>query len=63
MDWIEWKGGECPVDEDTLVEVRYAKQPVTAKGVRLDGHIRAGRLAWYHDGEDDDIIAYRTVVP
>lgn len=21
-DWIEWKGGECPVPKDALVEVR-----------------------------------------
>lgn len=21
-DWIEWQGGECPVDPETLVEIK-----------------------------------------
>ena len=23
-DWIEWQGGECPVDPGTFVKVRFA---------------------------------------
>lgn len=60
-DWIEWKGGECPVDPGTLVEPQYAADADPAKGTRIDWPVPAARLAWNHDGEDDDIIAYRIV--
>lgn len=60
-DWIEWKGGECPVDEGIIVDVKYRDDEDHSKGLRLFGPIYASRLAWWHDGQDDDIIAYRIV--
>ena len=59
--WIAWEGGECPVDADTQVEVRF----------RYDKRHRKPRFAsdvwWHHSSFDDeghgDIIAYRVVQP
>lgn len=42
--WVEWRSGECPVDPDTLVDVRLR--------IQLDGK-RAGDLFW------PTIAAYR----
>ena len=54
--WIEWHGGECPVDADTVVEVRLASTKVVT-----------GLAADYQWSNDDPwtvrIIAYRVVQP
>lgn len=52
--WIQWAGGECPVDGDAVVEVKYRKP--TPYQYNND---RAGDFSWAHDGIDGDIIAYR----
>ena len=52
-DWIEWGGGSCPVDSNAKVEVKFRAIDT------LDDYERAGSVVWHHDGEDDDIIAYR----
>lgn len=51
--WIEWKGGECPVDVDALVcgKLRSGRVSITP--------YHAGILSWRHDGNAADIIAYR----
>ncbi|MBN9356183.1 MAG: hypothetical protein J0I15_07030 [Herbaspirillum huttiense] len=52
-DWIVWMGGgECPVDRNTCIQVRYSNGSVTAP---------AGPVGydWNHSGDDHDIIAYR----
>ena len=55
--WIEWAGGECPVDGDALVDVKhwsgeeYFNQPAKTYG------------DWSHIGEKGDIIAYRLHQP
>lgn len=51
--WIDWHGGECPVDSDTIVEVKYRKP----NPYQLNND-RAGDFTWSHDGSGDDIIAY-----
>lgn len=47
--WIEWKGGECPINEPVLVRF-------------LNGAIHStrpeDRLRWEHRGYQDDIVAY-----
>lgn len=56
--WIDWHGGECPVDSDTIVEVKYRKpSPLHFN------NDRAGDFTWSHDGSIGDIIAYRIVNP
>jgi len=60
--WIEWKGGECPVAGDQEVVIRVREEP-SAK-LRLAKDCR-----WEHATERDgfysarDIIAYRLVEP
>lgn len=59
--WIEWGGGECPVNMGTLIDVKYR-----------DGHLQLGCRAksicdkelyattyWGNSGGSADIIAYR----
>lgn len=55
-DWIEWKGGECPVDGAARVEVKYADG--------TPGYTIAGSLRWswiFDVANGGDIIAYRVV--
>jgi hypothetical protein len=50
-NWIEWKGGECPVPPEELVEVKF----------ELGGkHKAQGQsFRWSNNDREDDIIAYR----
>lgn len=52
--WIQWAGGECPVDSDAIVEVKYRKP-----SPYQFNNDRAGDFTWSHDGFGGDIIAYR----
>lgn len=66
-DWIDWPGGECPVPEGALVDVRYRnseKFPDTFGTIALavGGYGATGRH-WNHDGYPNDIIAYRLHQP
>lgn len=56
--WTEWHGGECPVDSDAIVEVKYRKP-----NPYQYNNDRAGDFSWAHDGIDGDIIAYRLQHP
>ena len=59
MNWIPWKGGECPVPKDTLVEVKRRNGETYSRP--------AGCLDWKHSKGpyssnkpySSDIIAYR----
>lgn len=57
-EWIQWTGGECPVDSDAIVEVKYRKP-----NPYQFNNDRAGDFTWSHDGFDGDIIAYRLQQP
>lgn len=59
-DWIEWKGGQCPVEPEALVELRLRKESVWETGDYADGR-RAGQFDWAHLDACGDIIAYRVV--
>jgi hypothetical protein len=54
--WIPWSGGECPVPEDTAVEVEFND------GGRWPEQ-RADELNWEHGYEISNIIAYRIIEP
>lgn len=56
--WINWAGGECPVDGDAIVEVKYRKT-----NPYQFNNDRAGDFTWSHHGIDGDIIAYRLQHP
>lgn len=54
--WIEWNGGECPVAEQSRVQVKFR-----AGGTRTR---KAANTAWDHRpdfGRALDVIAYRVV--
>lgn len=50
--WIEWRGGECPVNPSEMVDVIFGR------GGRMSTNI-ADCWRWNHSGTDSDIIAYR----
>jgi len=52
--FIDWQGGKCPVDPDTIVQVRLSGK---------DGYFirRAGDLRWCHTNFSGDIVAYHVV--
>lgn len=56
--WIQWAGGDCPVDSDAIVEVKYR-----SPNQYQYNNDRAGDFTWSHDGIDGDIIAYRLHKP
>ena len=58
--WIEWGGGECPVCDGVMIDVRYrdmqektlpANEPINGRD--------ATNQYWHHDDQINDIIAYR----
>lgn len=53
--WIEWHGGECPVDAGTTVEVKMLSGETDVRP--------AYQYRWNHVGYFNDIIAYRVVQP
>jgi hypothetical protein len=55
--WIEWYGGECPVDEGTPVEIEMRCGDKTRVAAE------AGCFRWSHEGAKGDIIRYRVVKP
>ena len=55
-DWIEWGGGECPVNPSEMVDVIFGR------GGRVSTNI-ADCWRWNHSGTDSDIIAYRLHQP
>lgn len=69
--WIDWPGGECPVEKGTLVDVRYRngdENHHVAAGVW--GYVAAGgdlrgmfAYDWSYGSSGNDIIAYRLHQP
>ncbi len=52
--WIEWKGGECPIEDRTwIVEIKFRDGETDKR--------HAGGYRWVHYGKYNDIIAYRIV--
>lgn len=52
--WVQWAGGECPVDSDEIVEVKFRRHNQCQYNSD-----RAGDFDWAHTGSSSDIIAYR----
>ena len=55
-DWIEWKGGECPVSEGTRVDVRFRDGDIDE-----DGMAGIWNWDWVFDDSDINIVAYRVL--
>jgi len=52
MNWIPWKGGECPVPKDTLVDVEF-------RGGSICPNKQVRRWKWNHHNIAGDIVEYR----
>lgn len=52
-EWIEWNGGECPVQPDTLVEYVERSGEICT--------VPAGFCSWKHFGRSYDIIKYQVI--
>ena len=50
--WIEWKGGDCPVDVELTVYVNYRD------GGKIPKAVKAGSQRWNHSGLGGDIMSY-----
>ena len=61
-DWIVWRGGECPVDADTWVKVRFACDHSEAAALNYPARKASfWKEAWRRKRTDNRIIAYRVV--
>lgn len=56
--WIEWKGGECPVDGETLVSVKFRGSWLGSEGTHA---VAATAFDWHHmvPAQKDDIVSWR----
>lgn len=54
--WIEWGGGDCPVDGREMVDVIFGHGGIMSTNI-------ADCWCWSHDGTNSDIIAYRLHKP
>jgi hypothetical protein len=64
-EWIEWAGGECPVDGDALVEIKVRGDNIISPPTEAR-FWAVGDDWWAHEvspvfGNARDIIAYRVV--
>ena len=51
--WVEWTGGECPIEQGVRVEIRFRDGEV----ITVVNH----GFRWDHNGLGGDIVAYREV--
>jgi len=51
--WIEWGGGDCPVEPMAIVEVKFTQTPKD-EGI-------AHCWDWHHEEGENNIIAYRII--
>jgi hypothetical protein len=62
--WIEWSGGECPVADDALIQVRFRVwEEGQGESLKKNPPQPARRFRWYHNDSGSDIIAYRLSGP
>lgn len=54
-EWIEWNGGECPVQETDQFEFIYRG------GRKVKVQCAGNRYRWKHLGAHHDIVAYRII--
>lgn len=54
--WIEWGGGECPVDNATKVDIKFRTGGIVSG-------VEAGEYYWPKTGHEYAIIAYRLRQP
>jgi hypothetical protein len=57
--WIEWNGGECPVDLETEVEIRALVEGRPYNRTGSDTAVWFEHLGWWQGTDRVRIIAYR----
>jgi len=51
--WIEWNGGQRPLDYHKIVLVKFRDN------IQQPMQIIAGRFSWIHNNDSNDIFAYK----
>lgn len=61
-EWIEWNGGECPVEPETMVEILFRHEKKYPEDYQ-EGTLPAADVAWTRGRHrhDLDVVAYRVV--
>jgi hypothetical protein len=54
-EWIEWRGGKCPVDDYAKVALKFRRGEIDDTGAF------AKYWHWGHIGSTGDIVAYRVL--
>lgn len=59
--WIKWEGGECPVDPDKFVRVKFRGYEKLSEKCGYSPANFANRFDWSHPSErlGGDIVAYK----
>jgi hypothetical protein len=55
--WIEWHGGECPLDDEDVENFEYRIRNGMTSGISTS----PSSWRWTHNGNSGDIIAYRVL--
>jgi hypothetical protein len=54
--WLEWNGGDCPLDADAVLDIKM-------RDGETELNQRAGWYYWVHNNDDGDIVSYRPSPP
>lgn len=57
--WIEWEGGECPVDPESMVVVKLRNGQIWLAG----DAVMARNLDWSNEDSSLDVVGYRLSKP
>ena len=63
--WIEWSGGDCPVEQKAWVDVKFRDGRGSAM-THTAGYwddVELSESCWHHEPCELDIVAYRVVTP
>lgn len=61
--WIRHRGGKCPVDDGTLIDIRCRDGIVKEGVVCGDQFTRTSEMFWIHEGDNAEVMAYRLHKP
>jgi len=57
--WIEWGGGECPVENGTRIDTKYRNGSTEQNVPTGEPGTRTSCDFWVHEDYENDIVAYR----
>lgn len=60
-EWIDWAGGECPVEPKTVVRPQLRADTRDPAYVGDDWDYPAREWRWSHDGSPGDIVRYKVI--